>query len=153
MGLFVFGFGIPGGVLFSLVLTWQPSLLKKAAYLICIVAIATLAFFYYASIKANETLLYVACAVLGFFLLPILFVAYELAVESTVADGVGETMSCGIINVVANFAGFLVAIALQPELSQETKYQTMIAMIVLFSNLAVSLAFLIFGDIADRKRQ
>jgi len=112
MGLFVFGFGIPGGVIFSLVLTCKPNLLKSSAYLICIVAIGTLAFFYLASIKADEKLVFVACTILGFFLLPILFVAYELAVESTAADGVGETMSCGIINMTANFLGFLVAVGL-----------------------------------------
>ena len=60
-----------------------------------------------------------ACAALGFFLLPILFVAYELAVESTAVDGVGETMSWGLINVTANFFGFLVALGLQPELAKK----------------------------------
>ena len=67
-------------------------------------------------------MIFVACASLGFFLLPILFVAYELAVESTAADGVGETMSCGLINVTANIFGFIVAIALQPELAKESKH-------------------------------
>ena len=121
MGLFVFGFGIPGGIIFSMVLTCKPWLLKKAAYLICITSIGGLAFFYITATLANETLIFIACAVHGFFLLPILFVAYELAVESTAKDGVGETMSCGLINVVANFAGFLMALALQPELAKESK--------------------------------
>ena len=118
MGLFVFGFGIPGGIIFSMVLTCKPWLLKKAALLICITSIGSLVFFYIATTKADKTLVFIACAVLGFFLLPILFVAYELAVEATAKDGVGETMSCGLINVVANFAGFLMAIALQPELAK-----------------------------------
>ena len=121
MGLFVFGFGIPGGIIFSLVLTYKPNLLKAAAYLICITAIGALAFLYIATPQEDKLLIYIACGVLGFLLLPILFVAYELAVESTAKDGVGETMSCGIINVVANLAGFLLAVALQPELSKETK--------------------------------
>ena len=95
--------------------------MKKAAYLIGITAIGFLAFFYGATVQANETLIIVACAALGFFLLPILFVAYELAVESTTADGVGETMSCGLINVTANFFGVMVALALQPELAKQTK--------------------------------
>ena len=89
--------------------------------MICITAIGFLVFFYAATVKANETLIIVACAALGFFLLPILFVAYELAVESTAVDGVGETMSCGLINVTANFFGFLVALGLQPELAKKTK--------------------------------
>ena len=152
MGLFVFGAGIPGGIIFSLFLTWKPEFLKKSAYLICITAIASLAFFYLVTIREDEILVYIACGVLGFFLLPILFVAYELAVESTVKDGVGETMSCGLINVVANFAGFLMALALQPELATETKDKTMIAIIVLFANLGLSLMFLILGDICEKKK-
>ena len=91
-----------------------------------------------------------ACAALGFFLLPILFVAYELAVDSTAADGVGETMSCGLINVTANFFGFLVALGLQPELAKQTKSQTMIAIIVLFINLGFSLFFLILGSVCQK---
>jgi len=91
--------------------------------------------------------------VLGFFLLPILFVAYELAVEATVKDGVGETMSCGLINVTANFAGFLIAIMLQPELTKETKSQTMIVFIVLFANLGLSLVFLILGSVCEKKKE
>ena len=122
MGLFVYGFGIPGGIIFSILLTYKPKLLKLSAYLICITAILFLGFFYFATIRADKMLIFVACSVLGFFLLPILFVAYELAVHSTAADGVGETMSCGLINVSANFLGFLVAIALQPELSKESKH-------------------------------
>ena len=91
-----------------------------------------------------------ACAALGFFLLPILFVAYELAVDSTAADGVGETMSCGLINVTANFFGFLVALGLQPELAKQTKSQTMIAIIALFVNLGVALFFLILGSVCQK---
>lgn len=61
-----------------------------------------------------------SCAIHGFFLLPILFVAYELAVMQTASDGVGDTMSCGLINLTANFLGFLIAIALTPALGKET---------------------------------
>lgn len=53
----------------------------KAAFFICLSSIATLAFFYIAAAHADRTLILIACAMLGFFLLPILFVAYELAVE------------------------------------------------------------------------
>lgn len=81
MGLFVFGFGIPGGVIFSLILTKYPRHMIKAAFFICLSSIATLAFFYIADAHSDRTLILIACSMLGFFLLPILFVAYELAVE------------------------------------------------------------------------
>ena len=121
--------------------------------MIGVTAVGGLVFFYLATIQEDETLIYIACAVLGFFLLPILFVAYELAVEATVKDGVGETMSCGLINVTANFAGFLIAIMLQPELTKETKSQTMIVFIVLFANLGLSLVFLILGSVCEKKKE
>ena len=57
-------------------------------------------------------------------------------------------MSCGLINIVANFAGFLLAIALTPALDKENIQGAMTTFIVLFGNLAVALVFLIFGKIA-----
>ena len=117
MGLFVFGFGVLGGVIFSIVLMRYPKKLMMSAYLVTITSLLCLAFFYMADRQANKGEILAACSVLGFFLLPILFVAYELAVESTAPDGVGEGMSCGLINVVANFLGFIIAIGLTPALS------------------------------------
>ena len=54
-------------------------------------------------------------------------------------------MACGLINVYANFFGFLVALALTPALSQETKESTMVTFAVMFVNLAVALLFLFLG--------
>ena len=87
----------------------------------------------------------VACAILGFFLLPILFVAYELAVEQTAPDGIGDSMSCGLINMTANILGFIIAIGLTPALSQETKESTSVTFLALFVNLAVAILFLVLG--------
>ena len=82
---------------------------------------------------------------LGFFLLPILFNTYELAVEQTAYMGVGETMSCGLINVVANFVGFLIAIALTPALDKETRKSTGVTFIVLYIIIILALVFLCLG--------
>jgi len=79
-------------------------------------------------------------------------VAYELAVESTAPDGVGESMSCGIINVVANILGFFLAISLTPFLNKETTESTSITFTVLFVNLAVSLLFLFLGSCYTKRR-
>ena len=81
MGLYVFGFGILGGILFSMVLTCHPTQMINSALLVCVTTIMSLALFYYADTRQNETALLVVCSFLGFFLLPILFNAYELAVE------------------------------------------------------------------------
>ena len=83
LGLAVYGFGILGGVLFSIYLTWNPRHMLKAAFIVCITSVMTLAYFYFANTRADKTELFVSSSVLGFFLLPILFVAYELAVSQT----------------------------------------------------------------------
>ena len=147
MGCFVFGFGILGGILFSVVLTYYPEKMTSAAYIICVTSFLCLAFFYAADVKAIKSEILVACSLLGFCLLPILFVAYELAVMQTAPLGVSDSMSCGLINVVANILGFIVAISLTPALDKETKSSTTVTFAVLFINLAIALLFLVLGSI------
>ena len=48
MGLFVLGFGILGGILFSMVLMCYPSQMLNSALLVCTSAFLTLATFFYA---------------------------------------------------------------------------------------------------------
>jgi len=71
--------------------------------------------------------------------------------------GVGEAMSCGIINVIANLFGFIIAIGLTPALDKETKDSTTITFAVMFVNLAVALLFLVLGSVCSgsntRERQ
>ena len=83
MGLLIFGFGVLGGIFFSIILTWYPENMMKAAYLTCITSILTLAFFFYADMRASKSEISLSLAIHGFFLLPILFIAYELAVKQT----------------------------------------------------------------------
>lgn len=80
MGLFVYGFGILGGIIFSLILTRHPDKLMQSAFVINIISIISLVFFFIADMQVNHSMLLVACGIIGFFLLPVLFVAYELAV-------------------------------------------------------------------------
>lgn len=48
MGLFVFGFGILGGVIFAIVLMRYPKKMMLSTYLITILSIICLTFFYLA---------------------------------------------------------------------------------------------------------
>ena len=114
MGCFCLGFGILGGITFSLILTKYAERMMLAAYIICLGCILSLGFFYIADAHVNKTLILVACSIHGFFLLPIFIVAYELAVEHMAPEGVGDTMSCGLINLDANFIGFVIAMAMTP---------------------------------------
>ena len=80
MGVLVMATGVVGGVLASLILTRYPDKMTKAAYAVTILSIGTLAYFFVADRLADKTQLLVSCGVLGFTLLPILMIAYELAV-------------------------------------------------------------------------
>ena len=145
--------GVLGGVLTSLVLTRYPAKMMVAAYAITIAAIATLGYFLVADKLADKTQILIACGVVGFTLLPILMVAYELAVAQTAQFGVGESMSCGLINLYANAMGFFIAIALTPALAQETKASTDVTITVLFANLVLSLAFLLIASLCFNSKE
>ena len=56
-------------------------------------------------------------------------------------------MSCGLVNLYANFFGFLIAIGLTPALAKETTSSTVTTLAVLFVNLCLALLFLIIGSI------
>ena len=153
MGCFCLGFGILGGITFSLILTKYTERMMLAAYIINLGCILSLGFFYIADAHVNKTLILVACSIHGFFLLPIFIVAYELAVEHMAPEGVGDTMSCGLINLDANFIGFVIAMAMTPLFGKETKATIGVAFLIMFINLGLSLVFLILGSMSSKKRK
>lgn len=81
LGVYFQATGIVGGVIFSLVLFRYPKQLMLSAYIIGVGQIVTLGFFWYADTLASRPLLITAICLMGFFLFPVLFVAFELAVE------------------------------------------------------------------------
>ena len=153
LGIYLQGFGIASGVLAALFLTKYPKFIEAAAYAIVITTIASLALFYIATTQENETFLIAAVSCLGFSTLPTFFVAYELAVEQTVEDGVTESMSCGLINSGGMFLGFVVAFGLSPALGEKTESSVTITMIIMFAVMGAALVFLIFGTIAHKTKK
>ena len=118
LGLYLQGFGILSGILAALLLTKYPKFMESAAYAIVIATTISFTLFYIATVTDNQTFLIAAVSILGFSTLPTFFVAYELAVEQTVEDGVTESMSCGLINSVGMFLSFVVAFSLIPVLNK-----------------------------------
>ena len=59
-------------------------------------------------------------------------------------------MSCGIVNLYANFMGFIVAISLTPALKNGTISGAKTTFYVLYGNLAIALLFLILGSICSK---
>ena len=113
--------GIIGSIITSVILYFYPEALYKACFTIGLGTLATYLYFVY-SIEAQDTLqLDVANFLCGFATIPILMVAYELAVAQTLHLGIGEGMSCGLINSLANVLGFLYVFSLTFWLSENTK--------------------------------
>ena len=153
LGVYVQGFGVIGGIVFGILLTAYPSKMMAAAYTSCIMSIVCLAYFYAADIAANKVQLSISSGMIGFFLLPMFIASFELAAIQTRDDGVTETMSCGLINIINQVVGFLICISLTPALKAETHKSTMVNFIVLFAILFLSLIFLIIGSIIGNKKK
>ena len=64
-----------------MILTCYPDKLFIGFYTICIGCLLSLGFFVFADSQARKDMLCAASACTGFFLLPMMFVGYELAVE------------------------------------------------------------------------
>lgn len=96
-------------------------------------------------------MLIVAISLMGFFLLPVIFVGYELAVEQTIKDNVGDTLSCGIINVATNLISGIVFFSINGLVNKETHKSNTITYSILVFNLVLALVFLIIGTLYEKK--
>ena len=81
MTIFMPSVGIVGSIIYSLVLTKYPNKMMLGLYSIVIGLILSWIFFYYVDTQANRTMLCVASGAIGFFLFPLIFVCFEIAVE------------------------------------------------------------------------
>jgi len=113
--------------------------LKRAAILLLISTLVSFSYFFYATIVSDRLQLIFAVSLLGLFCNPIIFIAYELLVGLT--PGVGEAMSCGILNSTANFFSFLIILSITPFLGNQMKEDTLYVMIGLAAVIACSLIF------------
>lgn len=86
----------------------------------------------------------IATSLLGLVLVPILTISYELAVTQTVHMGIGEAMSCGIINTLANTLGVTIILILTPYLKEEQQSHCIYTMIALAAMQLVAFILLCF---------
>ena len=138
----------------AIVLYYRPKNLPEAALFVAIATTLTFAYFYLGTtVFDDKTQILVACSVGGFSVLPILLVAYELAVEQTSSLGVGEGMSCGLINSLANFLGFLFVAGLTEFLKKETTQAATTSMLILFGSLILAIILIVLSLVTRSKRR
>merc|ERR1712086_1121214 len=92
----------------------------------------------------DETHTAIATACVGFFNLPMFMIGYELAVKQTLYKGVGEALSCGLINLLANFLGFVWIIILTPYLALNTEGHALITIYFNAGMLLVAVIMMLF---------
>ena len=123
----------------AIILLYRPESLVEASASIAYATILTFVFFMLSSaLFDSEIQIIIATSAGGFTILPILMVAYELAVEQTSHLGIGEGMSCGLINSLANLLGFFYVLCLTPLLDEGTPTSSITTMWILLTSLAVA---------------
>lgn len=140
--------GIAGSVLSCVVISKvQPKsgspvpTLKRAALISATLTLAAMCYFTFATHNADRTQLVVASSALGVVAYPIIYITYELLVGLT--PGVGEAMSCGILNSVANLGGFLIILGATPFLGNARKSDSMAVMLVLISVILLAITLIL----------
>lgn len=116
--------GMLGSIVTALILTFASNLNLLRTTRICIsislVAFCGLILTLYFTDFVTEWPCYFANCVIGFSIIPLFFLSYELASEQTTKLGVGEATSCGIINMIANGLSFIEVLILTPVLKHDT---------------------------------
>ena len=155
MGILYNFCGVGGGILASILLFYNPRNLSEASLFAATATLATFVYFMLGTAHFDDKVqILIACCVSGFGTLPILMVAYELAVEQTSHLGIGEGMSCGLINSLANFLGFIYVLVLTPFLDNKTSSAALSSMIMLSVSLGLAIVLIIissFVKIHNRK--
>jgi hypothetical protein len=116
--------GILSGIVVSLFLTKlmktaKPLVVLKRFHILSYVlsAVTHSAFTFAAWQSGSEALLIILAALVGVSNVPIFFMAFELAYYQL--PDVGEAMSCGTVNFLANLLGFIALLGLTPLLESK----------------------------------
>ena len=117
---------------------------RRAAIMCGIFTIMAFAYFTIAvKTLRSETHIAIATACVGFFNLPMFMIGYELAVRQTLYKGIGEALSCGLINLLANFLGFVWIIILTPYLASNTEQHALTTIFFNAGMLLISVIMMI----------
>ena len=80
-------------------------------------------------------------------------IGYELAVAQTLPKGIGEAMSCGLINVTCNLAGFISIMGFTPYLSGGQKKNVLGSILMMASMLVIGVGLMIYATIKFKKNE
>jgi hypothetical protein len=69
-------------------------------------SLVAISYFLIACLMTSRSQMLISTCLMGFSSYPAFFISYELVVG--LSPGIGEAMSCGILNTYANAGGFIV---------------------------------------------
>ena len=130
--------GILGNLLASLVACKLPNKLEAVFLTVALTSTLTYIYFFVATMGASRVNIIISCLLVGIANLPVFTVSYELAVQQTMSLGIGEALSCGLINSFGNVIGWASVIGMTPLLDQVTEKNSIISQAILIVLLGVS---------------
>lgn len=111
--------------------------LKIATFITVSLTLVAFLYFAFAVYIADKTNLVLSSILMGLSAYPVMFLGYELVVSLT--PGIGEAMSCGLLNTFANAFGFFVILLATNFLSKGMQSDSITVLIILAVLVAVSL--------------
>ena len=147
--IFIVG-GVIGGIAGSALLTRYPQCLFASNILVAVLSFIVFVYFWLSARYISRINIQIACGLIGFVNFPGFTTSFELAVDQTRHLGVGEGMSCGLLNLIANTTSFLTVVAMTPSLDGAEKFEAFIIITILAGTLLVSLFLLILAKVCKQ---
>jgi len=79
-------------------------------------------------------------------------IGYELAVAQTLPKGIGEAMSCGMINVTCNLFGFLSIMGFTPYLSGGAQKNVLGSILIMAAMLVVGVGLMVYVSLKYKEK-
>ena len=112
----------------------------------------TFGYFFLSTLASSKVNIIISCILVGIANLPVFTVSYELAVQQTMCLGVGEALSCGLINSLGNMIGWMCVIGLTPLLDRVEPRYSIQSMAGLIVGLGLSVIFTIALVVRNRQK-
>ena len=135
--------GLIGQVIASFLVCMWPKSLQLVFLIIAATSLLTFGYFFLATLVASKANIILACVLVGIANLPVYTVSYELVVQQTLSLGVGEGLSCGLINLLSNMIGWVCVLGLTPLLDKVEQRYSILSMAGLTFGLGLSVIFTI----------
>ncbi|CDW84415.1 major facilitator superfamily protein [Stylonychia lemnae] len=132
--------GIIGGIITSVILTYQPRY-KLVSIVITLATLGTYVLTYFAILSKNYGFLMASQVINGFIVIGVFSVAFELGVE--LSYPIGEATSGGLTNSIGNVVGFILVMIMTPILNSNKQIDVLICSILFIGVLVIAIILIV----------